>query len=87
MDYWITDQIKMQLVIPKKHIDSIQDVKKEDLVIISKIYEVIQKLAEEFEIAQEGYRVITNCRENGGQEVKHLHFHLLGGAKLGTKMC
>ena len=75
------------LVIPKKHIDSIQDVKKEDLVIISKIYEVIQKLAEEFEIAQEGYRVITNCRENGGQEVKHLHFHLLGGAKLGTKMC
>ena len=75
------------LVIPKKHIDSINQLSKDDELLVGKIYIVIQKIAKEMQIAEDGYRVIVNCGENGGQEVKHLHFHLLGGKKLGTKMC
>ena len=48
---------------------------------------VINKIAKEQGILEKGYRIINNCKEDGGQEVKHLHFHLIGGKKLGTKMC
>lgn len=74
------------LVIPKKHISSLAELEKEDEVIVGKIYGVIRKIAEQEGIAEKGYRVIVNCGEDGGQEVKHLHFHLLGGKKLGTKI-
>lgn len=47
------------------------------------MYLAIGKIAKDLGIAEEGYRVITNCNEYGGQEVFHLHFHLLGGKKLG----
>ena len=74
------------LVIPKKHISSLVDLKKEDELLIGKIYSTINKIAEKENILNKGYRVIVNCGEDGGQEVKHLHFHLLGGTKLGTKI-
>ena len=74
------------LVIPKNHISSLAHMKPGDEEIISKIYCVINKIAEDMDIKQEGYRVIVNCGENGGQEVMHLHFHLLGGKKLGEKI-
>ena len=48
------------------------------------MYLAIAKIAKDLGIAEEGYRVITNCNEYGGQEVFHIHFHLLGGKKLGT---
>lgn len=74
------------VVIPKKHIEKITDIKKEDEAVIGKIYTVINKIAKEKEIAENGFRVIINCGENGGQEVKHIHFHLLGGTKLRGKI-
>lgn len=75
------------LVIPKKHFNDISEVSEKDSDIIAKIYLVINKIAKEQGIADSGYRIINNCKEDGGQEVKHLHFHLIGGKKLGTKMC
>lgn len=74
------------LVIPKKHISSIIEIKKEDEAIIGKIYSVINKIAEDIGIKEKGFRVILNCGEDGGQEVKHIHFHLLAGKKLGQKI-
>ncbi len=74
------------LVIPKKHISSIIDMKKEDEATIGRIYSIINKIAEDIGIKEKGFRVILNCGEDGGQEVKHIHFHLLAGKKLGQKI-
>lgn len=74
------------LVIPKKHITSLAHLQKEDETVVGKIYTVINKIAEEKGFKQEGYRVIVNCGKNGGQEVMHLHFHLLAGKKFGEKI-
>ncbi len=67
------------LTIPKLHVDSFNEVTGETMVGMT---EFIQELVKEVEIDKSGYRVISNVGENGGQEVKHLHFHILGGAKL-----
>ena len=75
------------LVIPKKHISSLVDLNKEDELLVGKIYTTINKIAKQEGIDSKGFRVIVNCGEDGGQEVKHLHFHILGGKKLGTKIC
>ena len=74
------------LVIPKKHIASLVDMKEGDEILISKIYTVINKIAQDIGIDKKGFRVIVNCGEDGGQEVAHLHFHLLAGKKLGEKI-
>ena len=74
------------LVIPKKHITNLLEVKPEDSKLISKIYEVINKLAKDLNIEKNGFRVIVNCGKDAGQEVMHLHFHLLAGKKLGDKI-
>ena len=74
------------LVIPKKHITSLVELEKEDEAVIGRIYTVINEIAKKEGILEKGFRVIVNCGEDGGQEVKHLHFHLLGGKKLGTKI-
>lgn len=65
------------LVVPKQHIDSVIKVNSENSNIISCIFEVIAKLAKEYDL-ENGFRVITNHGVNGGQTVNHLHFHLLG---------
>jgi histidine triad (HIT) family protein len=70
------------LVIPKVHIASIQEVTEETLPAVSAVLKVIPAIAKELGLAENGYRVITNCGEDGGQSVKHLHFHILGGKKL-----
>ena len=74
------------LVIPKKHIISLAHLEKEDEIIVGKIYTVINKIAEEQGVKEKGYRVIVNCGKDGGQEVMHLHFHLLAGTQLGEKI-
>ena len=74
------------LVIPKQHISDLTELNDENIEIVSKIYKVINMIAKEKGIEENGYRVIVNCKEDGGQEVKHLHFHLIGGKKLGTKI-
>lgn len=67
------------LVIPKKHVDSFNDVSSSTMADATSF---IQKLVRKLNIDKSGYRVITNIGDNGGQEVKHLHFHVLGGTKL-----
>jgi len=67
------------LVIPKKHIESFQEVNADTM---AKLTAFIQEVAKKVGVDETGYRVITNIGENGGQEVKHLHFHILGGTKL-----
>ena len=74
------------LVIPKKHIESLAHMQKEDETIVGKIYGVINKIAEEKGFKENGYRVIVNCGKDAGQEVMHLHFHVLAGAKFGDKI-
>lgn len=74
------------LVIPKKHIETLLEVKEEDSYLIAHIYQVINKIAKDMGIDKEGFRVIANCGKDSGQEVMHIHFHLLAGRKLGAKI-
>ena len=74
------------LVIPKKHITSLAEMKDGDEVLIGKIYKVINQIAENQGFKENGYRVIVNCGKDGGQEVGHLHFHILAGKQLGEKI-
>ena len=74
------------LVIPKKHIESLAHMEKEDEEIVGKIYGVINKIAQEKGFKQSGYRVIVNCGKDAGQEVMQLHFHILSVEKFGDKI-
>lgn len=69
------------LFIPKKHLDSAQEVEDQDL-IISHIFTAIRKVARDQGLDKAGYRVITNVGKDAGQTVFHMHFHLLAGKKL-----
>lgn len=72
------------LIIPKRHIARISDVMSdEDACLIGDVMRVANKIAAERGIADGGYRVVVNCNEGAGQSVWHVHFHLLGGRKLG----
>lgn len=70
------------LIIPKKHISSLNAVTEEDSKIIAHVFIIAKKIAKELGIDKDGYRVVSNCGENGGQSVPHVHFHLLGGRLL-----
>lgn len=70
------------LVIPKEHIQSVSQITPENQEIVGHIFTVIAKLAKELDL-KDGYRVVSNVGEQGGQSVPHLHFHLLGGRNLG----
>lgn len=74
------------LVIPKKHIESIIDLTDEDEMLVGKMYTAIRKIAKKLNIEESGFRLIVNCGKDAGQEVPHLHFHILAGKKLGTKI-
>ncbi len=67
------------LVIPKEHVVSFNDVSSE---IMGNMTKFIQEVANKMGLNENGYRLITNIGDDGGQEVKHLHFHILGGGKL-----
>ena len=73
------------LVIPKVHIPSMDGVTAENADVVAKIFTVIPKIAAEAGLSG-GYRVISNCRYDACQSVKHLHFHIFGGAQLSDKM-
>ena len=70
------------LIIPKKRYDNLQAVPPEDLPILTDIVAIAQKLAEEMGIV-DNYRFLTNNGARAGQSIFHLHFHLIGGKKLG----
>lgn len=67
------------LIVPKKEIPTLADVQEEDLELIKHIHQVAQHLAQAFEL--EGWRIVVNVGEKGGQEIFHLHYHLLGWPK------
>lgn len=69
------------LIIPKKHIQSADQIAYDDKEIIGKIFMVASKIAKELGL-ENGYRIVNNCGEDGGQTVPHLHFHLMGGRKM-----
>ena len=71
------------LIIPNKKIQSLNDIVEDDQLYLSKILLCAKNLAHKYNIAETGYRLITNCNRDGGQEIDYLHFHLVGGVKLG----
>ena len=73
------------LVVPKAHIGSCACITAENSAVVAHIFEVIPQIAKA-EGLDNGFRVVSNCGDDGCQSVKHLHFHILGGAKLSEKM-
>mgnify|MGYP000284825972 FL=1 len=73
------------LVIPKKHIETLLEVTEEDSKLIAKIYMTINIIAKDLGIEKDGFRVVANCGRDSGQEVMHIHFHMLAGKKLEPK--
>lgn len=71
------------LIIPNKLIRSFNDIQEEDSIYLSKLLLTARDLAKKYNIDESGYRLITNCNGDGGQEINYLHFHLVGGVKLG----
>lgn len=71
------------LIVPNKVIPTVNDVSAEDEQALGRLFTVAHKLAKELGIDESGYRLIVNCNKDAGQEVFHLHMHLLGGCGLG----
>ena len=74
------------LIVPNAAIATAQDVQAPDELALGRMFTVAARLAAEEGIAERGYRLIVNCKEDGGQEVMHLHMHLLGGKALGPML-
>ncbi len=74
------------VVVPNKSAPTLADVTEADEPVLGRMIRVASRLAEEDGIDEEGYRLIMNCRAHGGQEVYHLHLHLLGGRPLGKML-
>tara|TARA_B100000965_G_scaffold368303_1_gene354880 strand:+ start:563 stop:952 length:390 start_codon:yes stop_codon:yes gene_type:complete len=70
------------LIIPKKHISTINDIDESNSNIIGLMYEAAAQLARSFDVDKDGYRVVMNCNSNGGQTVYHIHLHFLAGRQL-----
>lgn len=71
------------LIVPNKLIPTVNDVSEEDEATVGHLFTVAAKIAEQEGIAEDGYRLIVNCNKHGGQEVYHLHVHLMGGRPMG----
>ena len=71
------------LIIPKKPIATINDMSEEDVPLMGHLFWVAKKLAADLGVADDGYRVVMNCNQHGGQTVYHVHLHLLAGKPMG----
>ncbi len=71
------------LIVPNKVIPTVNDLTEEDEAAVGHLFTVAAKIAKDEGIADDGYRLIVNCNEHGGQEVYHLHVHLMGGRPMG----
>jgi len=71
------------LIIPNRHIPTVDDVTPEDEAALGRMLSVARKIAREEGIHEDGYRLIINCGNHGRQEVPHIHMHLLGGEDVG----
>jgi histidine triad (HIT) family protein len=67
------------LIIPKRHVETLNDLADSDAEMVGRLFIVAKKLAAEEGIAQSGYRAVFNCNRDAGQAVFHIHLHLLGG--------
>ncbi|UJF17417.1 purine nucleoside phosphoramidase [Vibrio sp. SS-MA-C1-2] len=74
------------LIIPNKLIPTVNDIEVEDELAMGRMFTVAKKLAQEEGISEDGYRLIMNCNQHGGQEVYHIHMHLVGGKPLGKML-
>lgn len=74
------------LIIPKKHIATLMDIKDEDSSLMGKIIQTAKLIAKQLGIEEKGFRLIANCGPDSGQEVMHIHFHLLAGRTMGPKI-
>lgn len=71
-----------KLIVPFKHIATVNDLQAEDGELIGHMVQAGKMLAQELNIADDGYRLVMNCNEGAGQSVFHIHMHLLGGRRL-----
>ena len=69
------------IIVPKHHISCANDITADNSICVAHVYEAAAAIAKQLGIDGDGYRIINNCGENGGQTVFHIHFHLLGGKK------
>ena len=74
------------LIVPNKEIPTVNDLTEEDALVAGRMLLAARQLAEQEGIAADGYRLMINCNRHGGQEVFHLHMHLLGGRPLGPML-
>ena len=70
------------LVIPKKRISTINHMEEKDALMVGKMIFIAKNIAKSLEIDEDGYRLVFNCNEHGGQTVYHIHLHLMGGRQL-----
>ena len=70
------------LIIPRRHIATLNDLEPGDAELVGRIFLVAKQLAEQEGLAEAGYRTLFNCNKAGGQEVYHIHLHLLGGRQM-----
>ena len=70
------------LIIPKKEIATVNDMKKEDSEVFGTLFFIAKQIAKKLNISKEGYRLVMNCNEYGGQTVNHIHLHLIGGRRM-----
>ena len=70
------------LIIPRRHIATINDIEPDDEELIGSLYSAAKQVAQDEGLTEDGYRVVMNCGEGAGQSVFHLHLHLLGGRPL-----
>ncbi len=74
------------LIVPNKVIPTVNDLEDADALLVGHLFLVAKKLAKQEGISEKGYRLIINCNSDGGQEVYHLHLHLVGGKRLGRML-
>lgn len=74
------------LIIPNKFIPTVNHIQADDELALGRLFTVAAKLAQQEGIAEDGYRLIMNCNKHGGQEVFHIHMHLVGGEPLGKML-
>ncbi len=75
------------LVIPKIHVESLNEITEENIHYIEHIFRAITQVVKILNISESGYRIVNNCGEHAFQSVKHLHFHIVGGEELSPTFC
>jgi histidine triad (HIT) family protein len=71
------------IIIPRKHIPTVLDLDEEDRELVGHMHLVANQIAAEKSLTQDGFRLVTNCKKSAGQEIFHLHIHMLGGRAFG----